>query len=473
MAPYRLLRRTDPLIAPTGTGIDGSGTTISIVGISDSTLAYDHSLSSATGSDTSSTSTTPPLIASTSTSRFESSTDVGVPTTVAASSTTKPIALSAVIGACVGAFIFVTAVIIFSFWVYKRYSRSLDKSTKSRGHLHRRNVHAGEQQRRSHTGIWNRLEDHNDDKWEESYHTREARDSVPADVTPMERLTMFKKSASIRTAYTHKSTDASNFSFPASYAEFDPSLATSLKASTSGPQLLLKNTDSGLISFAESNASQSVSVPRKMPIPTPPPTTSHPHRWEAAEVVHYAEGQSAEVVNPFEEDENEGGNTIHNPFFSAKDYAPSRRRRSNSTSTARSNSRSRSRANSTATQATVTPSRIKERVLNSNDIVIPLGDINTTAELPRPPFMGHAASTSTSSMEDADKERALRSLVAALEISEDEVRDRLRIASLQPSTISATSSISVEMDMTNEFPLPPSTPTTSLATLNGVSMSGR
>jgi hypothetical protein len=56
------------------------------------------------------------------------STDSGVPTTVAASSTTKPIALSAVIGACVGAFIVVTAIIIFSFWVYKRYSKSLDKS---------------------------------------------------------------------------------------------------------------------------------------------------------------------------------------------------------------------------------------------------------------------------------------------------------------------------------------------------------
>jgi hypothetical protein len=76
-------------------------------------------------------------------------------------------------------------------------------------------------------------------------------------------------------------------------------------------------------------------------------------------------------------------------------------------------------------------------------------------------------------MGDEDKGRALRSLVAALEISEDEVRDRLRIASLQPSIASATSSISVEMDMTTEFPLPPSTPTTPFTVLNGSPMSGR
>lgn len=439
---------------------------------------YDHALSTETGTDTTSTTTTTPAFkTSTSTSVIESSTEVGVPTTVAASSTTKPIAMSAVIGACVGAFIFVTAIIIFSFWIYKRYSKSLDKSARSRGQLHRRNIQANQQQRRSHVGIWNRLDDHNDDKWEESYHTREAKDSVATDVTPMEKLTMFKKSASIRTAYTHKSTDASNFSFPASYAEFDPGLAASLKASTSGPQPLLKNTDSGLISFTESSVSHlssSVSVPHKMAIPTPPPTTSHPHRWEAAEVVNFSEGQSAEVVDPFEEDENEGGKTIHNPFFSAKDYAPSRRRRSNSASTVRSNSRSRSRANSTATQATVTASRIKERVHNTNDIINPFDDnTSSTAQLPRPSFAMHEVSSSMSSMGNAEKERALMSLVAALETSEDEVRDRLRIASLQASFVSARSSLSADMDMTNEFPLPPSTPTTSFAALNGGSMNIR
>jgi len=69
-------------------------------------------------------------------------------------------------------------------------------------------------------------------------------------------------------------------------------------------------------------------------------------------------------------------------------------------------------------------------------------------------------------MDQEDKERALKSLVAALELSEDEVLDRLRIASLQPSVVSTTSSVAESEDMTNEFPLPPSTPTTAFSTFN-------
>ena len=473
---FRHLRRDSPLVLPTASGIS-SVVTASSVSITDSTLVYDHDFgTTATSIDVPSTTTPAPS----STGISDSSAEGAEPTTVAASSSTKPIAMSTVIATCVGSFIVVTAVIFFSICVYRRYSRSLNKFAKPRGHLHRRNVQSSQEQRRSHVGIWNRLEDDNDDKWEKSYHTREAKDSAPADVTPMEKLTMFKKSPSVRTAYTHKSTDPSNFSFPSTYAEFDPSLAASLK--TTKP--ILKHTDSGLVSWSEANSTthlaSSVSLSHNMAIPTPSPTLSQTqaHKWEAAEVVHYSEGQSAEVVNPFEEDEREGGKTIHNPFFSAKDYAPPRSRRSNSTSTARSNSRSRSRANSTATQATVRTLKGKERARNSNatitpSTVNPFDDINSTADLPPPLFITHGASSSTSSMDQEDKERALKSLVAALELSEDEVRDRLRIASLQASIISATSSITVSEDVTNEFPLPPSTPTTAFTTLSGGSNLGR
>lgn len=461
--PYRHGRREDPLALPTGSGIT-SVTTVSSVSVVDSTLAFDHSLSTTkNGLDMLPTSTpaSTESSVSASTSTLATSSESGIPTTVAASST-KPIAISTVIGTCVGAFIVVSSIIIFSIWTYKRYSSALNKSARSRGHFHRRN----KEQRQSHEGIWNKLEDNNVDKWEKSYHTQEAKDSTPADVTPMEKLTMFKKSPSVRTAYTHKSTDASNFSYPSSYAEFDPSLAASLKTSNSGPQPLLKHADSGLRSWPESNAahvSSSVSVPRFMAIPTPPPTVSHPHKWEAAEIVHYSEGQSADVVNPFEEEES-SGKMIHNPFFSAKDYAPSRKR-STSTSTVRSNSRTRSRANSTTTQATVTLSKGKERAVAPP--VNPFDDITTSPEVPLPSFLTHGASSSTSSMDQGDRERALMSLVAALNLSEDEVRDRLRIASLQPSVMSGTSFISVSEDMTNEFPLPPSTPTTAFTTLSG------
>ena len=69
-------------------------------------------------------------------------------------------------------------------------------------------------------------------------------------------------------------------------------------------------------------------------------------------------------------------------------------------------------------------------------------------------------------MDQEEKERALKSLVAALELSDDEVRDRLRIASLQPSMVSTTSSTAESEDMTSEFPLPPSTPSTTYSTFN-------
>ena len=372
-----------------------------------------------------------------------------------------------------------SALIVFSLCVYRRYSRSLENSARRRGPLNHRNKQASEHQRRSHLEIWSKLEDNNgDDTWEGSYQTRETKNAAPTEVTPMEKLTMFKKSASIRTAYTHKSTDPAEFSFPASYAEFDPNLAATLKVGSSGPQPQLKSTDSGQVSWAESkvnsvhsHVSSSMSLARNVAIPTPPPTVSHPHRWESAEVVHYAEGQSAEVVDPFEDEEAGSRKSFHNPFFSAQDYVPSHRQRSNSTSTTRSRSfsRTRSRANSTATQATqatVTPATAnkgKARMQYSNPKVHPTttnpfdDDLDTTT-LPVPAFISHTATSSTSSMDKEEKERALKALVAVLNLPEEEVRDRLRIASMQPSIVSTTSSV-YDSDVTQDFPLPPSTPT--------------
>lgn len=477
------VKRQDPIPTPSATGLAFVTTASSIVLPTGSGLATDPKASA--GNDPQSA---PPLVPiQTSTSDTGLPTDSGAtpstidpaasPSTVAVSSSSKPIALSTVIATCVGAFVGVAALIVFSLYVYRRYSRSLEKSARRRGPLNHRNKQASEHQRRSHRETWNKLEDNNgDDRWEGSYQTRETKNPAQTEVTPMEKLTMFKKSASIRTAYTHKSTDPTEFSFPSSYAEFDPNLAASLKVGSSGSQPQLKNTDSGQVSWSESkvnsvhsHVSSSVSLARNIAIPTPPPTVSHAHKWESAEVVHYPEGQSAEVVDPFEDEEVGSRKSFHNPFFSAQDYVPSRRQRSNSTSTMRSRSfsRTRSRANSTAThatQSTITPATAnkgKDRMQYSNPkvhatTIDPFDDLDTT--LPAPAFISHTATSSTSSMDKEERERALKTLIAVLNLPEEEVRDRLRIASMQPSIVSTASS-NYDSDVANDFPLPPSAPT--------------
>lgn len=414
---------------------------------------------------------TPRLPAPTSTSAAPTSSDV--PTTVAASST-KQISMKTVVATCVGAFAGATALIIFAFWMYRRYSRSLkQRSYASRGARNGQNI---TDRRRSHTENWNRLEDQ-EDKWEKTYHAPERQNSSGAEeltqVAPMEKLTMFKKTPSVRTAYTHKSTEGTDFSFPSSYADFDPKLAEALKSSDFDmpePKPFVKRQDSDPGSYLtmHSRMSGAMSPTPNIAIPTPPPMFSDTHKWEQAEVVGYQihEAQSAEVVNPFEDEEEERRRSHHNPFFGARDHNTLTRGRSNSTSSARSRSRSRSRNRANANAEPVPPLSVKAKgkqrmrystATEDTTVINPFEDNNDDGELPRPVFMTHAAASSTSSMDNGDRERALQSLIAALDVPEDEVRDRLRIASMQPSVMSRASSIGVQ-DVAAEFPLPPSVP---------------
>ncbi|KAF9525683.1 hypothetical protein CPB83DRAFT_521705 [Crepidotus variabilis] len=477
-----LLRRQDgPIAAPSVAGLSGVKTVDNPVETSGGLV-----VDTAAGTGTQSA---PPFIPTggtpKSTSAFtvtpDSPTTSSSPSSVGASST-KQIALSTVVASCVGAFVGATAIVIFSLWMYRRYSRSLkQRAYKSRGPFNHRNGQSNGQRQRSHGEAWNRLEDHeSEDKWEGSYQTKEGKDSTGAreltQVAPMEKLTMFKKTPSVRTAYTHKSTDGTDFSFPSSYAEFDPKLADALKSGQHDmpePKPFLERVDSDPSSYltVHSRLSGAMSPTQNMAIPTPPPMFSNSHKWESAEVVAFPEAQSVEVLNhnPFEdEDDDEQGRrkSHHNPFFGARDHEISRGR-SNSTSSARSRSRSRSRsrnrANSTATTVSLpkisAKAKGKERMRYSaatdhSTPQDPFEDANGD-ELPRPSFMTHAPTSSTSSMDNSDRERALQSLIAALETPEDEVRDRLRIASMQPSIVSRASSIGVS-DVANEFPLPPS-----------------
>jgi len=320
--------------------------------------------------------------------------------------------------------------------MYRRYSKQL-KQRSTRGPIHGRNAHGDEQRRRSRLEPWNKLGD-DDDKWEDMYQTKEAKEIDH--IAPMEKLTMFKKTPSVRTAYTHKSTDVAAFHFPQSYADFDPKLAQTLTIGqgsipdSQSPHESKSDTPwetetvgkgSFLSVRTQVAGGGAMSPTLQMAIPTPPPTVSQTHKWESAEVVQYSD---------VEEDNRR---STHNPFFNAQDY------------------QLRSRSNS----VTKSPkAKGKERMRYSNVSDVSANPFDDTNELmpmpPKPAFINHSATTSTSSTES--KERALQSLVAALDLSEDQVRDRLRIASMQPSIISQVSSVGgYDEDVTKAFPLPP------------------
>jgi len=276
------------------------------------------------------------------------------------------------------------------------------------------------------------------------YQTKERKDVDH--VAPMEKLTMFKKTPSVRTAYTHKSADVSAFDFPRSYAEFDPKLAQTLsfgKTQMPEPRPFLGRVDTHVKSVGSwdtetvgNGSNLSTREPVGGAIPTPPPTISQAHKWESAEVVHYSEAHSVEPIDPFASQNDMGSRqSAHNPFFNAQDYEP----------------RTRSRSSS-VTKSPKAKGKERMRYSTASSTADPFNDINQ--HMPRPTFIKHTVADSSSSIES--KERALHSLIAALEVSEQDARDRLRIASMQPSIISQTSSIGgYEEDVTKEFPLPP------------------
>ena len=308
----------------------------------------------------------------------------------------KSIPVSTVVGSCIGAFVFVSALIICGIWFYRRYAESLKRQALSRGSLKHRLQ--PDPQRRP----WNKLEDE-EDKWEGQ--TKEV-----DQVVPMEKLTMFKRAASVRTAYTHKSLDDHPLTYPQSFAPFDTNLVRTLSADIPQSQSEVVNpTKAHPSTFSSSSNSlgEPLSSSLNMAIPTPEATVLQSHKWESAEVVQY-EGQSAEIVEPSTQPKR----SMHNPFFGSQE---NNRARPDSPSDEKPvNAKGKGRMDS-----------ISSSLLSSDPFEV------LAAQLPRPI---HQATDSSAS--NQSKTRALQALMGALELSEDEVRDRLRVASMQPSEVS-------------------------------------
>ena len=381
-----LAKRLDPISMPNGSGISGavfaSSTAVTTTG-----LALDNGVPAGP-------SPTAPLFTVVATSPPSAS------STQLTGAGSNSIPVATVIGSCIGAFVFVSALIFFGFWFYRRYTESLKKQALSRS------LQNDKHRQRP----WNKLED-DEDKWEGTNQTKEV-----DQVVPMEKLTMFKRAASVRTAYTQKSVEDHTLTYPQSFAPFDANLVRTLSAdhtidSKSQPSQVA-NSVKGPSNLSTSNSlGEPLSSSPNMAIPTPEATVLQSHKWESAEVVQY-EGPSAEVVESSAQDK-EARRSMHNPFFGSQEYIQSR--------------------SDSHTDEKSPKAKGKERMHDSMTSSLLSSDPfeALVAQLPKPVLTNHQATDSSASAES--KTRALQTLMGALELSEDEIRERLRVASMQPS----------------------------------------
>jgi len=187
----------------------------------------------------------------------------------------------------------------------------------------------------------------------------------------------------------------------------DSQTKTSLDGSTSGTFLSL-----GTVHIESGKMSPTFTVAKT----TPAATASKLHRWESAEVID-PEAQEVEVFSdPFSENstpttysptETYGDRkSLHNPFFNAHPGVHSRR-----------------------------PSTVRK----SSTMSISSDPFNTeegVVTMPTPKFVSHTVNDSSSSGGSLGNEKAMRSLIAALELPQEVIEERLRIASMNPSEIS-------------------------------------
>ncbi|KAG6857219.1 hypothetical protein H0H87_007638 [Tephrocybe sp. NHM501043] len=460
-------RQDDPFAAPTSVaGIDG---TVAITAADVTNTATGLAIDTAAPTTVSQSapnlafSSTPVTTISAPTSTETSPSESPSPSPSTAADASSPIPIGTVVGACVGAFIGAIALIVLGLWFYRHYSRSLKQHAHSRRALGIVQNNKGEQgRRRSHLEPWNKLEE-GDDKWEGMYQTKEVEG-----VAPMEKLTMFKKSSpSIRTAYTHKSADEPVTFEGHPFAQYHPNIAQELASTEKLSDLPIARQFLGRVeagpaiswdgeTVRDSDYSRGTMSPvPNMAIPTPVAQSSQLHHWESAEVIHYEDPDPASVTaqNPFG---TERRKSTSNPFFSGG--GSEIRPRSNSTRSRSSSIRSRSNSTSTARPDPEPPipkvDKGKGRAIEPDDDIDPFAD-GKIPKFPRP-FVTHNTSGSLSSVSSND--RALQSLIAALDVSAEEAQERLRVASMQPSVISSTSvytSAGEEEDVTGSFPLPP------------------
>ncbi|KAJ7284908.1 hypothetical protein C8J57DRAFT_1170070 [Mycena rebaudengoi] len=390
-------------------------------------------------------------------------------TTPAPSSGAADISMGTVIGACLGALAGAVALILIGLWLYKRGTARPKRRPSD--------AHKGER-------AWGKLDEDHEDKWEakgdaESKYQKQGVVSVG----PMEKLTMFKNSTpSVRTNYTHTQEydqeplpAVAQFDHP--FAQYHPNLAKELAEDNADlnepprrPFLARVNPITpiswdgdtvGRDSFLSLNSiNNPISPGTDLAIRTPGLTSSEPHMWESAEVVQFNQDTAARVEAPAAaaaapEPRRKSSN---NPFFGSR----------MSTHSVASQSRSRTPSLSAGSKPTIPDmpappppaftyeEKGKAREVTPPSPTTPTAITNPFLDVVVPEFKVHHSNHSS-------HDRALASLIAALgpaATTQEDVEERLRVASMNPSVASAYTETDFGDDATirQSWPVPPSRP---------------
>ncbi|EPS96095.1 hypothetical protein FOMPIDRAFT_1025511 [Fomitopsis schrenkii] len=386
-----------------------------------------------------------------------SSTETPSASAIAGVSHSSEPSIGTVIGICLGVFAGLAAVII-GYYLYSR--RSFKPEGKDRN------------------GQWDKLAE-GEDKWEG------AAPRSPGERELQEKNSqMFKKSSpSMRTTRTKVLADEHDgFNLPPlEFAKYHPGLAKELALEQPIRPYAAHRGESGISwddgstvredSFLEMRSVRAESgaiSPTLGFAKTTPAAEFSVHRWESAEVLTMGDENiegPKEVQNPFT-DVSEQRRSVANPFFNAQDM---QRRPTRSRSNSRSNSRvSRARSVSESTSVSRPVSAHKYGHISN-----PFADIQEVPvyRVAPPDVFSHSHTDSVASGSSANVfgVHAMKSLIAALDLSPEEVEERLRVismgGSINSSRLSGVSGVSAtsaqdddadaEIATVRAFPMPP------------------
>ncbi|KAF9223854.1 hypothetical protein BS17DRAFT_122884 [Gyrodon lividus] len=357
----------------------------------------------------------------------------GSPTTAAQSSTpsasspsnssSNQIPLGTVVGACIAAFIALILAILLAIYCSKRQKQSRGHGSP---HSHSRNTANNSSRRRSHLEPWKRMDD-DEDRWEGEQQQMKQR--PPSG--PMEKLgAMFHRTPSTNSAEKSSSGHTrDSVGTMQHFSKYHPGLAAEMasqaaiqdadeqvmkplpsrqfkgRAVEEGPAASWDGETVAGESFLSLRSRLSGTMSPSMmvtPKSTPPATASDAHRWESAEVLHVDESvpeslEVGELRNPFADSASSLRDSIrgNNPFFNAQD-------------------------------------KLFKRPLPPDTNGDPFAD-------PSAVVATDSCTDPALSESNAGNTRALQSLIAALGVPQEDVRERLRIASMQSSKYSRAS----------------------------------
>ncbi|PCH42432.1 hypothetical protein WOLCODRAFT_137910 [Wolfiporia cocos MD-104 SS10] len=350
------------------------------------------------------------------------------------------IAVGTVIGACVGAFAGFGLLLCIFFQFYKRAIKNAAK--------------------RSAGG----------DKWKKLGDGASGSSDNTRDMEEKHLGGMFKKSSpSIRTARTKFSDDDHGYDLPqVEFSKYHPHLAEELAvgypkrpfageaahrsdSGTSWDGSTMR--DDSFLSMRSGRVDSGTISPTIGFAKTTPAAESSPvHRWESAEVLTMEEANAAgahEVQNPFA-DVAEQRRSVGNPFFNAQEMQ-------------RTGTRSRSNSHASRTSRNRASTFSDARARQSERMSNPFADIQEVPVFrvaPPPPAHSHSASVASGQSGNMFGEHAMKSLIDALDLTQEEVEERLRAVSMHGSTFLRLSGVSgldddAEITTVREFPMPP------------------